>query len=444
MQEIDKKVQELEKEIIYQIQQVIKIKSIEETPQKNMPFGEGVDRCLRYVLELAKKLGFQVKYEDGYYGYVEMGAGKEIVGILGHLDVVPEGDPSAWTYPPYEGAIDAGKIFGRGAIDDKGPTIGALYAMKIIKDLGYPMNKRIRLILGTNEETSWKGINRYKEREEIPICGFTPDSDYPLIYAEKGLLQFQLTSNRGTDISLFGGNAYNSVPDQCQYNNEDTKLIEALEDMGFKYVTGKGFIKVVGKAAHSAKAWNGINAIVRLCMVLHKTGVRGEAIDFIAEMIEEDYYAQKVVGNCEDVPSGKLTFNVATINLSQEGQSIGVDVRFPVTKNKDEIVTRIKAAAEKYGLTYKEIDYLAPLYVSTEDELVKKLRKIFEEETGLDSMPIATGGATYARAFKNFVAFGPLFPGKEKMAHQKDEYIEIKPLMQSIKMYAKVIQELGK
>jgi predicted dipeptidase len=443
MQEIDKKIKELEKEIIQQIQEAIKIKSVEDEGKKDMPFGEGVDRCLRYILQLAENLGFRVKYGDGYYGYVEMGEGKEMVGILGHLDVVPEGDPACWTYPPYEGVMDAGKIFGRGAVDDKGPTIGVLYAMKIVKDLGYPMNKRVRLILGTNEETSWKGIHRYKEREEIPTLGFTPDSDYPLIFAEKGLLQFQLVSPKGTDICLSAGNAYNSVPDQCVYEVEDEKITAALESLGFEYIKNKNGVKVIGKAAHSAKAWNGINAITRLCMAMHQGGIHAEAVDFMAEMIGEDYFAEKIVGSCEDEPSGKLTLNVAKIDLSQKQQSIGIDIRFPVTKNKNDIVACIKAAANKYGLEYKEIDYLPPLYVSKDDGLVKRLRKIYEEETELDSTPIATGGATYARAFQNFVAFGPLFPGKEKMAHQKDEYIEIESLMKSIKIYARAIGELA-
>ena len=445
MDQIDVKIQEIKEDMFRRIQEIIQINSVEGVPKERMPFGEGVDRALQYALTLSEELGFRVKNGEGYYGYAEMGEGEELIGILGHLDVVPEGDPSTWTYPPYGGEIHHGNIFGRGAVDDKGPTIAALYAMKIVKDLGFPIHKRVRMIFGTNEETRWEDMKRYKEREEAPSCGFTPDSDYPLIFAEKGLLQFQLVSDRGGNLLLTGGNAFNSVPDHCVLQNQDFhKIVEGLERLGCQYSKEEERLIVKGRAAHSAKAWKGINAIVKMAAALYEAGVRTEAVDFIVEMIGEDCYAEKIVGDCQDEPSGRLTFNVAKIDLNDEQQVIDVDIRFPVTKDKEKIVEAVKAAAAQYGLIYREIDYLEPLYVPNEHPLVQMLRKVFEEETGLDSTPIATGGATYARVFKNFVAFGPLFPGKEKMAHQKDEYIEMDTLIKSVKMYVKAIAELAK
>ncbi|MBB6218691.1 putative dipeptidase [Anaerosolibacter carboniphilus] len=445
MQEIDKKIDELKDEMIESIQSLVRIKSVEDSPVEGMPFGEGVDQALRHTLEIAENMGFRVKYGNGYYGYAEIGEGEEMIGILGHVDVVPEGDLKRWCYPPYGGEIHEGRIFGRGAVDDKGPVIAALYAMKAVQELSYPIRKRVRLIVGVNEETRWECIKKYKELEETPSCGFTPDSDYPLIFAEKGLLQFQLVCNKARRVFVSGGNAYNSVPDHCTYNFQNNpRVIKVLEELHFDYERDGENVTVLGKGAHSAKAFLGKNAIARLCIALKQAEIETEAIDFIAEMVGEDCYAQKIVGNCEDEPSGKLTFNVAKIDLNDEQQVIGVDIRFPVTKRKEEIIKMIQAAAEKYDLVYQEIDYLPPLYVPNEHKLVQQLRKVFEDETGLDSTPIAAGGATYARAFENFVAFGPTFPGGEKLAHQADEYIEIDTLVKSLKMYTKAIAELAK
>ncbi|MDF2548063.1 MAG: putative dipeptidase [Anaerosolibacter sp.] len=445
MQAIDKKIDELKDEMIEKIQELVQIKSVEDSPIEGMPFGQGVDQALRYTLKTAEDMGFRVKYGNGYYGYAEMGEGDEMIAILGHVDVVPEGDSKTWRYSPYGGEIHEGKIFGRGAVDDKGPTIAALYAMKAVKDLGYPIHKRVRLIVGANEETRWECINKYKDLEETPTCGFTPDSDYPLIFAEKGLLQFQLVCNKARRVLVSGGNAYNSVPDHCTYNFQNNpRVIKVLEELHFDYERDGENVTVLGKGAHSAKSFLGKNAIARLCMALKEAGIETEAINFIAEMVGEDCYAQKIVGNCEDEPSGKLTFNVAKIDLNDEQQMIGVDIRFPVTKRKEDIIQLIKIAAEKYDLVYQEVDYLAPLYVPNEHRLVQRLRKVYEEETGLDSTPISSGGATYARAFENFVAFGPTFPGGEKLAHQADEYIEIDTLVKSLKMYTKAIAELAK
>ena len=187
---IDSKIDEMKDEIVESVQEIVRIKSVEGEPGENKPFGEGVNQCLEATLAIAERLGLKNKNIDGYAGHVEIGEGEEILGILCHLDVVPEG--SNWTYPPYGAEIHDGKIYGRGTIDNKGPAIAALYALKAVQDSGIKLNKRVRLILGTNEESGWGCINYYLKKEETPALAFSPDAEFPVIHGEKGILTFIL------------------------------------------------------------------------------------------------------------------------------------------------------------------------------------------------------------------------------------------------------------
>ena len=213
-------------EFIENLQGLIKIPSVHsESSVPNEPFGSNTVKALEYVLDLGKKLGFKTKNIDGYCGYIEFGEGTELIGIVGHLDVVPEGEN--WTYPPFDARIEDNKIYGRGAIDDKGPVMASLYAMKSVMDYcsenNISINKRVRLILGLNEERDWKCINYYKEHEEIPSIGFSPDADFPCIYAEKGLLSpfliMDYSNFMDKDIILSdincNNNPLNVVPKYC-------------------------------------------------------------------------------------------------------------------------------------------------------------------------------------------------------------------------------------
>jgi len=192
---VNKYIDNLKDDIIRSTCEIINIPSVlNKSNNPSMPFGENCNRALEYILDLGKKLGFRTKNIDGYCGYIEFGEGDELVGIIGHLDVVPSGD--GWTYPPFEATIKDNKIYGRGAIDDKGPVIAALFAMKAVND-NLKVNKRVRLILGLNEENDWKCINYYKACEESPTIGFSPDANFPCIYAEKHILSVLIKQQYG-------------------------------------------------------------------------------------------------------------------------------------------------------------------------------------------------------------------------------------------------------
>jgi predicted dipeptidase len=334
-------------------------------------------------------------------------------------------------------------LYGRGTQDDKGPLLASLFAVKALLDAGVKFNKRVRFIFGTDEETLWRCINRYKEKEETPALGFSPDARFPLIYAEKGLLQLNLEAQNQTDLRLSGGSAFNAVPDMMFYDGVlQEELASKLDELGFAYEWKEDGIEIKGKAAHAMIPEEGINAIARLCIALHSVGVASKAVNFIAQEIGEDPNATRIFGDCNDAPSGKLKFNIGLINLGEKEQ-ISIDSRIPVTVSKEEIVKKLKAAAATYGLEYKEFDWLPPLYLPKDHPVIATLMKVYHQYSGDEvSQPIALGGATYARAFNNCVAFGPLFPDELLTEHEPNERLVVENLFLAMKIYAHAIYQL--
>lgn len=461
---IDTTVEKLRDNIIKSTQEIIQIKSVKDKAEDNKPFGKGINKCLEKTLKIAEDIGLKSKNIDGYAGHIEIGENKEIIGILSHLDVVPEGND--WTYPPYAGEIHDGKLYGRGSIDDKGPTIAALYAMKCIQESGVKLNKRVRLILGTDEESGWEGLNYYLEKEETPYLAFTPDAEFPVIYGEKGILHIELSSNirnykseKVDSIIIEGGNATNMVPDFCRAIIEtDSKelikeklkeyLLKNKEDKIESEVENKVIIiNSYGISAHGSLPEDGVNAISQLMNFLDTLNIfsddNSNLISFYANKIGMEYNGQGMGCNFNDDVSGPLTFNVGKIDLNNNKFSITVDIRYPVTYTKSTVSKSIKNVIKKRDIKYQELSHKAPLYVKREEPLVKKLMKVYQDYTGDMSEVITIGGGTYARALEKAVAFGPLFPGQEELAHQKDEYIGIDELILITKIYALAIIELA-
>lgn len=462
---LDKKVLEMKDEIIQAVKKSVMIKSVKSEKKDNMPFGEGVQKVLENALDLSEKLGFKTVNLDNMIGYAEYGEGDEMVAVLGHLDVVPEGD--GWTYPPYGGEIHDGKLYGRGALDDKGPTIGALFALKAIKDLGLPLKRRVRIIFGTNEESGSKGVKYYVKRDEIPVAGFTPDADYPIINAEKGIMtctlrkHFNRESGKIKLVSISGGTVSNVVPDYAEaiicgnglnkieleekYKEitKERKLTFELEDVN---LTDYLKIKVFGISAHGSTPQLGTNAISGLIHLLSKLELKKEMKEFMIFMNEYIGYetdGESLSINISDDISGKLTLNLGTIEGNGDEISFSINIRYPVTKKDDDFMKTLTDKMSQIDLKIEGIDHAAPLYVNPEEEFIKKLQKVYTEKTGEEAKLLAIGGGTYAKSMKNIVAFGPVFPGETGIIHQPDEYIIIDSLIKNVQIMAAAIYELA-
>jgi succinyl-diaminopimelate desuccinylase len=426
------------------LSELVRIPSVCNEGDGRYPFGEAVDRALRKALQIASDLGFRTHYgDDGYYGYAEIGEGEDLVGVLGHLDVVPPGKLEDWERDPFDPVEADGMLYGRGTQDDKGPLLAALFAVKALMDAGMRFKKRVRFIFGTDEETLWRCINRYKEKEELPGMGFSPDARFPLIFAEKGLLQLRLEGANQGGLHLTGGSAFNAVPDTMLYEGErQDELARKLDALGFAYTRKPNGIEIHGKAAHAMIPEEGINAIARLCIGLRAIGVESKVIDFIAQEIGEDPNATRIFGDCADEPSGKLKFNVGMIELGDVEQ-LSVDCRIPVTVAKEDVVAKLSAAAARCGLEYKEFDWLAPIYLPVDHFMIETLMRVYRQVSGDEvSQPIASGGATYARAMDNCVAFGVLFPGEILTEHQPNERAVLGNLYKAMEIYSHAIYEL--
>ncbi|HHU77692.1 MAG: dipeptidase PepV [Caldicoprobacterales bacterium] len=462
--DLNRYIDEHREDIIRAVQEIVRIPSVEAEALPGKPFGEKVDEALRYSLDLAERLGFKVKNVDGYAGHAEFGEGGETMGILCHLDVVPEG--SNWTYPPYEARIVDGKIYGRGASDDKGPTIGALYAMKAVMESGRKMKRKVRIIFGTDEESGWKDMEVYFQRESMPDFGVAPDANYPIINVEKGIVNFTLKKefSRGSCSavkirSLKGGHRPNMVPDECSCcflpSADQDKILAHLHSMQkfSDYELSAGFcedsgieVTAKGVSAHGSMPEKGKNAIAHILAFISTMGLGDSDMEqfllFLNNRIGTDTTGAGLNLALEDEVSGKLTLNLGMISVDESRGEAVFNIRYPVTFSKQEIMDNIRAALEGSGVEVEFGEFQAPLHVPESGFLVDTLKGVYTEQTGQPAQALAIGGGTYARAIRNAVAFGAQFPGRPDVAHEKDEYIDIEDLILHTKIYAHAIAAL--
>ncbi len=462
----DEYIDNLKNDIVRETCNLINIPSVSiETQNPDMPFGEDAKKALDYALNLGNCLGFRTKNIDNYCGYIEFGEGENLLGIIGHLDVVPSGD--GWDTPPFSSTIKNGKIFGRGAIDDKGPVVASLYAMKAIKD-NIKINSRVRLILGINEEKDWKCIKHYKEKEELPTIGFSPDADFPCIYAEKGIatvyLKDDFTKYKDYPIKISNidcnNNAINVVPKICNVTldidsskinlSEVTNFINnKINDFDISYsIQGNSIIlQSSGIQAHAAHPDLGKNAISYMIVFLNKLfnhfGLNIKLFEFFDSYINTEFNGESLDINFED-ESGKLTLNVGHLKFYENYLQIGINLRIPVNTPIDTVTNLIDLKCTEFSLKTYVAGRQNPLYVSKDNYLVKTLCNIFNKKTNLNLEPIAIGGGTYARAFDNCISFGANFPGDTDMCHQANEFVDIEKLVLASKIYAEAIYELTK
>ncbi|KGA98763.1 diguanylate cyclase [Alkalihalobacillus alcalophilus ATCC 27647 = CGMCC 1.3604] len=461
-----------QEDLITETQKFLQIPSIlkESTANETQPFGQQIDEALQYLLKIGEKDEFFVKNVDGYAGIIELGTGTEMIGILCHLDVVPAGN--GWSSPPFAAQIRDGRIYARGAMDDKGPTMAAYYAMKIIKESGLALSKRIRMIIGTDEESDWRCVDYYRQHEEMPSFGIAPDADFPIIHAEKGLLDLKLSFEK-EEASLAkmkesqmvlqtfrAGERLNMVPDYAEAilvvksEVEQQSVCAQFEQWlkqekhigSYEIVKDEVRISIKGISAHGSTPEKGINAAKILAPFLLKWPVQKRAknyLSFITQQLDERGEALGIA--VSDRISGALTVNAGTFSFEQdEDATVGLNIRCPVEVELNEVFFKLKNTLETLMVQCEIKSKMEANYVAEDEPEIKILQNVYERQTGEKATLLSTGGATYARALKKGVAFGAQFPGREDLAHQKDEHILIDDLIKMTAIYAEAFYELAK
>ena len=439
------------------LQENLQIPSVQGEAVDGAPYGIHVRRSLDHVLQAAARLGFRTENVDNHLGWCEYGEGEEMIAVLGHLDVVPAGD--GWSFDPWGGEIRDGRIWGRGTMDDKGPSIAALYALAALRDSGLPLKRRIRLLFGCNEETGSADVKYYLAKGgEVPVMGFTPDAEFPVINGEKGIINvtFSRSYTQTGDLkllSIHGGTAPNVVPGtasaKLSCSAELAQRLAALNAPKVRFTaTDYGvFIEAEGVNAHGSTPELGENAIGRLVQVLDTLPLSEEiasAIHFLATKLGMETNGRSAGIYLHDDVSGELTLNWGTLNADETHLTMKINYRYPVTKCYEDCGPAFNELFTSAGFAIEHELHKAKLYIPEDSQLVKILLDIYREYTGLEGKAKSIGGGTYAKALPNILAFGPIFPGDEVREHKPDEFIEIPKLMKNAQMIAAAMYEMAK
>ena len=428
-------------EMIAAISRLVAIPSV-FAESTDYPFGPAVDHCLDVTLSLMEGLGFHTfKAPDGMYGYAEVGEG-ELFGVLCHLDVVQARQEDGWDHDPFCPVVQGDWLCGRGTQDDKGPSMAAVYALKSLLDEGHKLNKRVRFIFGIDEETMWDSIHAYCAREELPTAGFVPDSTFPLTYAEKGLLQLKLHSDKPFALACQGGDSMNAVSSHAECSRDEA-VEHALRALDLPFHVTETQLCAEGLTAHAKNPWKGVSANLNLLRALRHAGYTHDAIAFACDVLDGKFRFEGFTDKDLSDFSGPVTVNLGKFTLDAQGAMLGLDLRLPVTRQKEEILALVREKAAAYHLTVEEFDWLRPIHVAQDSPLVTQLLRAYREETGdAKTEPYISAGATFARAFDNCVAFGANMPHSPTTEHQPNERVSIIKLMQAAEVYRRAFTYL--
>lgn len=451
-------------EMVRDIMDLVSIRSVDEAAKPGKPYGDGPAAALDAALKLAEGYGFSdVKNVDNYVGTVTMGPEDVLLGILAHLDVVPEG--KGWTVcAPYKPVVADGRIYGRGSSDDKGPAVAALYALRCIQDLGLPLKRGVRLILGTAEETGSSDIEYYFKKESAPQMVFSPDGDYPILNTEKGQLRPDVMADFAQSEALpriraiDGGLVLNAVPPEAEamvegLNAEAVKpvLDAAAAETGAAFaaadVTGGVYIVAKGKNAHASTPMEGNNAITALIAALLKLPLaESEGVAKLRALYalmphgETDGKSWGIA--CADEISGALTISLNIFHCTDTEFRGSFDSRVPLCGGEERLFAILRDKAEAAGLRAELMLHEAPHHTPEDTPLVQALMKIYTDYTGREAACVSMGGGTYVHNIEGGVGFGCAFPEEDTRMHGPDEFVSIDTLMVSGKMFAQAIADL--
>ncbi len=450
---VDRWIDEHKGDIVAAVQKSVSFRSVGvDSNEPGAPFGFPCRDTLLHTLGLCDGFGFETTNLDGYIGYADFGEGKETLGILSHLDIVPEGE--GWEHDPFGGEIVDGQIVGRGTQDDKGPAMAAIYALAAVKAAGFLFRRKVRLIFGCDEERNMRCLKHYKEHAKMPDMAFSPDAKYPLVNSEKNIFHAQYTAVFSSALRLQAGTVVNAVPGKAVATvpfSKETVLAAAAQcpSDGFSYEAetceGGSRVVVTGRAAHASTPEAGKNALQAMLLLLDHLPLEGadkRAVSGLVQAFGMEYYGETVGLDISD-DSGRLTLNLGLMDWNEQGFSITLDIRAPISAGCDLLLRKLDAAFTDFGASRANYTFSEGYYVPEDNELVRTLLDVYAARTGEYTPPHRVGGGTYARHLKMAVAFGPERSNRENLVHMANESLYIEDLIEDTKMYADAIIALA-
>ncbi len=441
---------------------LVRIRSVGAPGEGGYPFGIGCARCLEAALDIAERLGLRVENNEYYCGSAILdGECKEEIGIVGHLDVVTEGN--GWHWPPFEGTVIDGHVIGRGASDDKGAVVMALYALKYLKDQGIKPKWTIRVLMGCNEESGMEDVLYYKTHYTPPMLSLCCDTGFPFHYGEKGRYTAKLRTvlNDSDVCDLSGGTSPGTIADEAHIVLKGTAAEKALSaQLPDATVTqspnGCVTVTATGRAGHTAFPEGTVNAIQKLAKAVCDSGiVCGETrtkLGFLADAFA-DYYGAGLNIAFEDEPSGKLTHAGGMLRMENGRLEQTLNIRYPVTMPDAEALRRrIHQACETAGWQVCDESENKPFYISRDLPVLRLLDSSCREFLDLgDDVPFVMRGGTHCGKFPNTVGYGPYLQStpereaKKKFggAHGADEAVRLDELFDAVCVYAVTLVRLG-
>lgn len=451
MQNVFDYIDSLKPQMVETLSELIAIPSVRGEATADAPFGENPKKCLEKALIICESLGFKTYNCDNYVGTASFTEGEPSLGILAHLDVVPAGE--GWVHEPFKAAVEDGKLFGRGAMDDKGPCVAVMYAMKALHDLKIPLKNGFELIMGTDEECGSGDLAYYKTHAKMPKWLFTPDADYPIINIEKGRVHahFSAFCDNSSIVELHGGQAVNAVPATAyaivrDISEED--ISTAIEKAGCTVEfchenTAEGIkITALGESAHASTPQYGDNALTALIQLISLLPDCGEAQSKLRGLAaafphKETDGARAGVAASDEI-SGALTLALDILNLENGELAGDIDIRFPVCESVAGVTEKLGKALENAGFS-SEISGVEPHCVPSDSAFVKTLLEAYEAVTGKKGECLAIGGGTYVHGTPGGVAFGCEVAGEDNRIHGADEFIRVDALCENAKIFAEAI-----
>jgi len=430
-----------------------------ETGDPQKPFGETCLHVLEKALKIVRRMGFEGKNHENYCGtLLWKGDTDHEIGVFSHLDVVPEG--TGWEYEPYQAVVEEDCIIGRGTADNKGPAMASLYALNYLKESGWRPRHSIRLFFGCNEECGMNDIQYYINNNPMPVFSFTPDAAFPVCHGEKGIMEIDAEYDLKSSIlkEFSSGVASNSVPRDAYaiIEGEETAIRKALKGKNIDNIENCGNnnyrISAKGIAAHAAFPEGSDSAQTKLACILEQSGLLDGRARKLMEAIAglfADYNGVGIKVPYEDDISGKLTHVGGFARTCDNIFRQNINIRYPITANREKMVNQITAVLKKYDFTIIKIKDSPPAFVNKEEPIIKRMTDICNKQLGLSLEPYIMGGGTYARKLNHAVGYGPGIPhsgnkfGPERgRGHQPDEYVELEKLKNAICIYVEAIKAI--